>query len=377
MAPTGIAILGSGIFAREAHLPAIAVVGSSIVTLKAIYSRSEKSAAALASDAQATLKLGEKPDVYFDDDASKNLDVLLARSDISAVIVVLPITTQPSIILKALSAGKHVLSEKPVAPDVASGLKLIEEYETTYKPKGLIWRVAENHETESGYQAAAQAVKEGKIGKITYYNARVVNFVDKASKWYNTPWRTIPDYQGGFLLDGGVHTVAALRTIMPSPLKTLSGFASLSKEWLAPHDTINAVVKSADGAHGIVELTWGAPTASRSEKAFNGITITGTEGWLSVNQVKVIDGSRPVGGLRVTIRTVKRDQDGKEIGETEEIIDKETDGVPNEIRFFINAILGSDNGLGSPAGALKDVAFIQAGLNSNGSPIDLENLVAQ
>lgn len=376
MAPTGIAILGSGIFAKEAHLPAIAAVGSSVVTLKAIYSRSEKSAAGLAADAQSALKLDSKPDVYYDAAPNANLDALLARPDIVAVIVVLPITTQPDIIRKALAAGKHILSEKPVAKDVASGLKLIEEYEKQYKAKGLIWRVAENFEAESGYQAAARVIKEGKIGKVIFYNARVVNYIDQSSKWYNTPWRTIPDYQGGFLLDGGVHTIAALRTMLPSSFKTLSGFASLNKDWLAPHDTINAVVQSADGSHGIVELTFAAPTTSRSERAFNGITITGTDGWLSVNQVKVIDGSRPVGGLRVTVVTAKRDKDGKDIGETEEIIDKETDGVPNELRYFIDAIGGSDNGLGTARGALQDVAFIQAGLTSNGTPINLEKLVS-
>lgn len=176
-----------------AHLPAIASVGSSVVALKAIYSRSEKSAAGLAADAQNALKLESKPDVYFDSDPAKNLDALLARSDISAVLVVLPITTQPSIVLKALAAGKHVLSEKPVAPDVASGIKLIKEYESTYKSKGLIWRVAENFEAESGYRAAGKAIKDGKIGKVVFYNARVVNYIDQSSKWYNTPWRTVPD----------------------------------------------------------------------------------------------------------------------------------------------------------------------------------------
>lgn len=171
-------------------------MGSSVVQLKAIYSRSEKSAASLADAAQATLNLPSKPDVYFDAAPNANLETLLALPDIQAVIVVLPITAQPGIIRKALAAGKHVLSEKPVAPDVASGLELIKDYETDYKPKGLIWRVAENWETETSYQVAAKAIKDGKIGKVSFYNARVVNYMDTSSKWYNTPWRTIPDVSG-------------------------------------------------------------------------------------------------------------------------------------------------------------------------------------
>lgn len=139
------------------------------------------------------MKLDEPPAVYHDADQKANLDVLLTRADIVAVIIALPITLQPSIVRKALAAGKHVLSEKPVAADVAGGLELIKEYDSLFKPKGLIWRVAENYEVEPGYQAAAKVIRDGKIGKVTSFNVRVVNHVAKDSKWYKTPWRTIPD----------------------------------------------------------------------------------------------------------------------------------------------------------------------------------------
>ena len=55
-------------------------------------------------------------DVYFGDD----LDKLLARADIDAVVVCLPIDMLPKIVLTAFAAGKHVLSEKPVSPTVKS-----------------------------------------------------------------------------------------------------------------------------------------------------------------------------------------------------------------------------------------------------------------
>ena len=177
-----------------AHLPGLKAVGLSNVELKAIYSRSEKSAAGLAQDAAAILgDASVKPDVYFDDSAESNLDALLARADIDAVLVVLPITTQPGVILKSLAAGKHVLSEKPIAKDVETGLELIKEYETTYKPKGLVWRVAENFEADSAYQAASKAIREGKIGKVHNYGAVDVVYVTKESKYVKTTWRTNPD----------------------------------------------------------------------------------------------------------------------------------------------------------------------------------------
>jgi hypothetical protein len=36
------------------------------------------------------------------------------------------------------------MSEKPVGKDVKTARETIEEYEKTYLPKGLIWRVAES-----------------------------------------------------------------------------------------------------------------------------------------------------------------------------------------------------------------------------------------
>ncbi|KAI0657622.1 oxidoreductase family protein [Cubamyces menziesii] len=366
MPAKGVAILGSGIFASEAHLPAIALLGDAI-ELKAVYSRSNKSASAFARDAQDVLKLKNPLDVYHDEDPEVSLDALLSRSDIVAVIVVLPITVQPGVILKALAAGKHVLSEKPVAPDVAQGRALIKEYEAKYKPKGLVWRVAENFEAEPGFHAARRVIQEGKIGKVTFYNARVVNYIDEDSKWYKTPWRTVPEYQGGFLLDGGVHTIAALRVILPSPFKAVSAFASLAKDILPPHDTINAIVKSEDGSHGLVELTWGAPTASRASQAGNNITVTGTEGWLEV--------SRANGVMRVSVKTTIRDKDGKPTGqEATEVIEENEVGIQKEIESFLQAIDGSDDGIDHPRGTLVDVAFIQAALNSNGAPVDLVEL---
>lgn len=95
--------------------------------------------------------------------------------------------------MKCLLAGKHVLSEKPVAPDVAQGLKLLEDAEPICQQYGLVWRVAENFEAEPVYRAAGEAIRSGKIGSVIFFKASVVNFIDKTSKWYKTPWRTVPD----------------------------------------------------------------------------------------------------------------------------------------------------------------------------------------
>ena len=152
---------------------------------------------------------------------------------------------------------------------------------------------------------------------------------------------------------------------------SVSSYASLSQEHLPPHDTINAIVRSADGSHGIVELTWGAPVESRLKLAHSGVTVTGTEGWVSIDNAKNAEGKNV---LVVATRVRVKDAQGRPVGETEEIVKKEVSGVKEEFRRFFNAVNGKDDGFGKPIDALKDVAFIQAALNSNGAPVDLVSL---
>ncbi len=151
--------------------------------------------------------------------------------------------------------------------------------------------------------------------------------------------------------------------VLPSALQTVSAFASLAKDILPPQDTINAIVKNADGSHGLVELTWGAPTVTRAKQAGNNITVTGTEGWLEI--------TRANGVMRIAVHTITRDKDGKSTGETEEVIEEKEVGIQREIESFLRATDGSDDGVDDPRSNLVDVAFIEAALNSNGAPVDL------
>lgn len=155
--------------------------------------------------------------------------------------------------------------------------------------------------------------------------------------------------------------------MLPSPMVSLSGYASLNQKHLPPHDTINAVINTADGVHGILELTFGAPVPSRSQEAHAGFIITGQDGWISLENVQ--------GVFHVTVHTVTKDEKGRDVGEEKTVIKEPARGVNMEFASFLKAINGENDGFGEPLDALKDVAFIQAGLNSNGQPVDLVKLV--
>ena len=159
--------------------------------------------------------------------------------------------------------------------------------------------------------------------------------------------------------------------MLPGPLTHLSGFASLNKDYLKPHDTIHAVVKSGDAFHGIVELTWAFPTPTRPQT--DAFVITGSNGWLSVNQVSK-PGSSPV--LRIVVKSLHKPEGQAEV-EKEEVIEVPSKGVAAELSSFFDKLAGKADvvDLGEPVSALEDVAFIQAALNSNGQLVDLVKLV--
>ncbi|KAH1326068.1 hypothetical protein KXV79_000412 [Aspergillus fumigatus] len=238
------------IFAREEHLPAVQAAKD--FQLKAVYSRSLKSAQDLASGTTGV-------DLYSEDSGpGKGYADLLARDDIAAVVIALPILVQPDFIRKALTAGKHVLSEKPIAKDIATARDLVQWYHANIDTRKTLWAVAENFRYMTKFLRTAEEVQ--KLGRVKNFRVNFHALVSTDSKYFKTAWRQTPGYQGGFILDGGVHVVAALRLILGSndPVATISAQSCLQQQHLPPLDTVNAVMKTKSGATGVLSLSFGS-----------------------------------------------------------------------------------------------------------------------
>ncbi|KAJ5677901.1 uncharacterized protein N7477_003534 [Penicillium maclennaniae] len=214
----GVAIIGSGLFAQEQHLPAVQAAPN--FELKAIYSRSLKSAQTLANGTSSI-------DLYSEDaGAGNSFDDLLSRPDIGAVIIALPILVQPEFIKKALLAGKHVLSEKPIAKDLATAQGLLKWYGANVDTKKTFWAVGENFRYTTKYLFAAEQVR--KMGKVKHFRVNVQNLVKEDNKYYQH-------------------------------ITTLSAQSQLQQAYLPPVDTVDAVAQTRSGATGIISLSWGSP----------------------------------------------------------------------------------------------------------------------
>ncbi|RMZ76337.1 hypothetical protein DV738_g5002, partial [Chaetothyriales sp. CBS 135597] len=243
--------------------PLPAILASPDLTLLAVYSRTLASAKTLVAEEKNDDhddQNSKEITLYSDDSpASHSLDALLARADISAVTIALPITVQPAVIRRCLAAGKHVLSEKPIAPDVA---------------------------------AARAAAEIGARGQPQTFRVRIANFVALGGKYIETVWRKTPGYQGGFVLDGGVHNVAGLRLLLSESgegreISEVSAFAAQLQPHLPPVDTVVATARTVGGAVGTISISFG----TREEKASE--YVVGSEkGWVAIRQFDrvVVDG---------------------------------------------------------------------------------------
>src|SRR5690606_36690138 len=143
------------------------------------------------------------PDIYTDTAA------LLARNDVEAVDVLLRSEQLPQAVEMEVAAAKHVISEKPMAPTVAEG-KLLLSIDERYQDQ--VWMVAENWRYEASFLQAANVLDE--IGKPLLCHWALHIPITPAIKYYHTSWRRSPDFPVGFLMDRGVHHIAALRQIL-------------------------------------------------------------------------------------------------------------------------------------------------------------------
>ena len=83
-------------------------------------------------------------------------------------------------------------------------------------------------------------------------------------RYYETAWRKTPEYQGGFLLDGGVHFIAAVRLLLSATeeddIVSVSALTRQLQAHLPPVDTMDALMTSGKGVKGTFAVSFGTTT---------------------------------------------------------------------------------------------------------------------
>lgn len=130
---------------------------------------------------------------------------LIARDDISVIIIAVPNVFAPKIAIAALRAGKDILCEKPFGRNGKEARTMLD---AAKKAKRMI-KVGFNHRFHAGVLKAHELWESGAIGKVMFVRAR---YGHGGRPGMEKEWRFDKKISGGGeLLDQGVHIIDLAR----------------------------------------------------------------------------------------------------------------------------------------------------------------------
>ncbi|MFS7916069.1 putative glucose-fructose oxidoreductase [Helianthus anomalus] len=235
--PPQIAIIGAGIFVKSQYLPRLAEI-SDLVTLKAIWSRSENSAREAGEIAR---KVFGNVECKWGDDG---FDEIVSDPDIVGVIVAIAGQIQVDMSLKLLKAGKHVLQ---AISEAETALSSYNSFYNNNSPAQKIWAVAENYRFEPAFVESRKLVSE--IGDMMSVQVLIEGSMNSSNPYFSSSWRR--NFTGGFILDMGVHYIAGLRMLVGCEVASVSATTSHVDTTLPPPDTISSLFQLENGCSGV------------------------------------------------------------------------------------------------------------------------------
>jgi predicted dehydrogenase len=323
--PLNVALLGAGIFATASHAPVLQQLNQNINCV-AVWSRTYENAANLAE------KLGATP--------CTDVSQIFNSPNIDAVIMAMPIDVQPEYVLQALQAGKHVLSEKPIAVNLQQAKKLIETYEEHFAPRNLVWNVAGQFRYDPAVRTASQALTD--IGKPFLVSMKVRAPFLKSSPFSEAMWRNNPSWYGGMIVEAFIHASAMLRGLFGTPVSVSAQTSSRTKH-IPSIDTMTAQVTWPEDVQGTISLTY-ASTQHQFE-----LEVIGSEGRMVLQ--RKTDG--PGYALHVETSNSKYKHDIP------------FGGMETEMMAFLESVqYNSDARRNTPSEALADLQLVEACLDS-------------
>ncbi len=197
-----------------------------------------------------------------------DLDALLASPGIDGVIVDAPTTMHRDIMVKAARAGKHIFTEKVVAPTTAELNDILD----AVRKAGVKLTVSLPRLNDPYTVAVRDVLSRGLLGQLTEIRVRLAHDGSLAN-WLPEHFYAPEETAGGALIDLGCHPMYLTRLFagsMPESVTAAYGYVTERQV----EDNAVALLSWPDGAVGVVE----AGFASR-HSPFQ-IELFGTEGAL-------------------------------------------------------------------------------------------------
>lgn len=211
---------------------------------------------------------------------------LLADAEVDAVVVALPTRLHAPVAIAALAAGKHVLSEKPMAFRVHECTQMIDAAASA----GRILMTAHCLRFWPQYERVRELVSSGSLGRVHYVGLRRT----ASPPTYSTGnWLLDADQSGGALLDLHIHDVDYAHSLLGVPRK----IAAAGR--IDPPGGLNHVVANwtyDDGRYAAIEGGWTRTPNVPFEMALVVHAERGTLSWSSLHGDDVLlygDSAKP------------------------------------------------------------------------------------
>lgn len=200
---------------------------------------------------------------------------MLRKSSVDLVAIITPHNTHTELALQCLKAGRHVVSEKPLAITTAECDSMI----AAAKKHRVILSTYHNRHWDNIILGAMKHLKAGAIGKVIRVDVDWANW-NKPGDW----WRSSKSISGGILYDWGVHLLEYTLQMVQSDITEVAGhlwsgvWANQTK-WKkdTTEDEGFVVVRYASGAWSTLRLS------SIEEKPHSVFKVLGTKGSMALD----------------------------------------------------------------------------------------------
>jgi UDP-N-acetyl-2-amino-2-deoxyglucuronate dehydrogenase len=181
--------------------------------------------------------------------AFSSLEAMLEGVECDIITVAAPSGLHPALGIEAARAGKHVVSEKPMAISLEGADALISECERN----GVRLFVVKQNRLNPAIQLLKRAVEKGRFGRIHGANC-TVRWARPQEYYDQAPWRGTWAMDGGAFMNQASHYVDLIQWLA-GPVESVVAMTATQERRIEAEDSGAAVLRFRNGAIGVLDVT--------------------------------------------------------------------------------------------------------------------------
>lgn len=206
-----------------------------------------------------------------------NYEQMLAEVPSDAVVIATPSGLHPQHGILAARAGRHVISEKPMAISLASADALVQACDDQH----VHLFVVKQNRLNPPIVLLKRAIDRGRFGRIYMANC-TVRWTRPQEYYDQAPWRGTWEFDGGAFMNQASHYVDLVQWLVGPVESVVAKTATLARR-IEAEDSGVAVLKFRSGAIGTIEVTM----LTYPRNLEGSITILGEKGTVKIGGTAV------------------------------------------------------------------------------------------